>query len=190
VQPWRTLVRELAQHYPHIWVIFSCRSLDYSASLSSRDLPVPQVRIESLSDAQVEEFVHLYCPDYGATLYPTGRQTQPAFWKDNAFNNPAQPVVGICWFEARAYCAWLSAQTGKHFRLPTEAEWEAAARGQQGRRYAFGDDFDASRCNTFETHSRRTTPTGVFPGGVTPEGVVDLTGNVWEWASSQYRVYP
>jgi formylglycine-generating enzyme required for sulfatase activity len=100
-----------------------------------------------------------------AESYPSGRQTQPAYWHDDAFNHPAQPVVGVCWFEARAYCAWLSAQTGQTFRLPTEAEWEAAARGVQCRRYAFGDDFDAVRCNTFETHIHHTTPIGVFPGG-------------------------
>jgi formylglycine-generating enzyme required for sulfatase activity len=122
--------------------------------------------------------------------YPAGRQTQPAYWNDEAFNNPAQPVVGICWYEARAYCAWLSAQTERVIRLPTEAEWEAAARGFESRRYAYGDDFDAARCNVFESHIRRTTPIGVFPGGVTPEGVVDLTGNVWEWTSSRYEPYP
>ena len=115
-----------------------------------------------------------------AEWYPSGRQTQPAYWNDDAFNNPAQPVVGMCWFEARAYCAWLSAQTGQTFRLPTEAEREAAARGGQRRRYtlwggqrrryAFGNNFDAARCNTFETHIRRTTPIGVFPGGKTPTG--------------------
>ena len=114
------------------------------------------------------------------TWYPPGRQAQPEYWNDDAFNNPAQPVVGICWFEAGAYCAWLSAQTGETFRLPTEAEWEAAARGTAARRYAFGDDFDATYCNTFETHVRRTTPIGVFPGGETSEGLVDMTGNTWD----------
>jgi formylglycine-generating enzyme required for sulfatase activity len=122
--------------------------------------------------------------------YPPGRQTQPAFWNNEAFNNPAQPVVGVCWYEARAYCAWLSAQTGQPFRLPTEAEWEAAARGRAGRRYAYGDEFDASRCNAFETHVRRTTPIGVFPGGETPEGFIDMTGNIWDWTGSLFQPYP
>jgi formylglycine-generating enzyme required for sulfatase activity len=125
-----------------------------------------------------------------ADWYPGGRKMQPAFWHDEAFNNPAQPVVGICWFEARAYCAWLSAQTGQTFRLPTEAEWEAAASWRQRRRFAFGNDFDTSRCNTFETHIRHTTPIGVFPGGETPESVVDMTGNTWDWTSSLYQPYP
>jgi formylglycine-generating enzyme required for sulfatase activity len=92
--------------------------------------------------------------DFEALLekwHPPGRQTQPALWNDDAYNSSAQPVVGVCWHEARAYCAWLSAQTGQHFRLPTEAEWEATARGKQGRRYAYGDDFDATHCNTSKT---------------------------------------
>ncbi|MFO1430844.1 MAG: SUMF1/EgtB/PvdO family nonheme iron enzyme [Candidatus Competibacteraceae bacterium] len=121
--------------------------------------------------------------------YPPGRQVQPDFWSNDAYNKPAQPVVGIGWYEARAYCAWLSAQTGMLFRLPTEVEWEAAARGPRGRRYAYGDNYDAARCNTFDTHIRRTTPIGVFPGGETPEGVVDLTGNTWDWTGSLYRPY-
>ncbi|MBN8456070.1 SUMF1/EgtB/PvdO family nonheme iron enzyme, partial [Accumulibacter sp.] len=135
-----------------------------------------------MPDAEFEDLL--------AEWYPAGRQTQPEFWDDPAYNDASQPVVGVCWHEARAYCAWLSAQTGQLWRLPSEAEWEAAARGREGRRYAWGDEFDASRCNSFESHVRGTTPIGVFPDGDTPEGVVDLCGNVWEWTSSAYESYP
>ncbi len=122
--------------------------------------------------------------------YPAGQQTQPSFWNSLAHNNPDQPVVGICWYEALAYCAWLSAQTGLRFRLPTEVEWEAAARGLGGRRFPFGNEFDSSRCNTFESHIRRATPIGIFPNGATPEGCVDLCGNIPTWTSSVYAPYP
>ncbi|MBE7529618.1 MAG: SUMF1/EgtB/PvdO family nonheme iron enzyme [Ardenticatenaceae bacterium] len=116
--------------------------------------------------------------------FPGGKKRQPDFWDDGRFNHHARPVVGICWFEALAYCAWLSAQTSDVYDLPTEGEWEAAARGKKGRAYAYGPKYDSSLCNTFETHIRRTTPVGVFPGGQTPEGVADLCGNVWEWTTT------
>jgi formylglycine-generating enzyme required for sulfatase activity len=105
-------------------------------------------------------------------------------------NQPAQPVVGICWHEARAYCAWLSHQSGQTYRLPTEAEWEAAARGREARTYPWRGDFDSARCNTFESHIRGTTPVGVFPSGDTPEGLSDMAGNVWDWTSTAYHPYP
>jgi len=121
---------------------------------------------------------------------------QPEFWDDTRFNSPAQPVVGVTWFEARAYCAWLSAnvfpspqtprpQAARGFSLPTEAQFEAAARGLEGRAYAYGPAFDAARCNTFESHIRRTVPVGIFDNA-TPEGVFDLSGNVWSWTSTIY----
>ncbi|TVR58386.1 MAG: NACHT domain-containing protein [Candidatus Competibacteraceae bacterium] len=152
-----------------------------------------QGRITSKQADDWEEIARMDDDEFEALLerwYPPGRQTQPASWNDEAFDNPAQPVVGISWFEALAYCAWLSAQTGQPFRLPTEAEWEAAARRRTGRRYAYGDEFYASRCNAFESHIRRTTPVGVFPGGETPEGLIDLTGNTWDWTGSLYQPYP
>ena len=112
------------------------------------------------------------------------RQTEPLFWRDARLNHPAQPVVGVCWYEARAYCAWLCAQTGLEVRLPTEVEWEAAARGTRARAYPYGEVFDRMASNTVETHVKRTTPVGVFPSGSTPNGVSDMSGNVYEWTST------
>ena len=130
--------------------------------------------LKKLDHKELEEWLNEQFPD-GKTV------SQPEFWEDGRFNHPSQPVVGISWFEAKAYCAWLSAQTGDEIDLPTEVEWEAAAGGANGRSYAYGSEFDAARCNTFEAHIRRTTPVGVFPEGVTPEGIFDLSGNVYEW---------
>ncbi len=114
----------------------------------------------------------------------------PRNWHNEAFNNPNQPVSGVSWYEARAYCAWLSAQSGKKFRLPTEIEHEAAARGRTGRIFAYGDNFNVALANTVESHIRRSTPIGIFPGGETPEGVADLAGNVIEWTSTALAPYP
>ncbi len=133
----------------------------------------------ALSDSQFEEVL--------AETYPEQRRTAPVWWTDPAYNHPSQPVVGICWFEAQAYCRWLSEQRGQHFELPSEAMWEAAARGSEGRRYAWGDEFDPRRCNTFETHVRGTTPAGVFPEGDAPNAIHDLTGNVWEWLADDWH---
>jgi len=145
--------------------------------------------IARMNDAAFEELLEKW--------YPAGRRTQPAQWNDPAFNHPSQPVVGVCWHEARAYCAWLSAQTGQAWRLPTEAEWESAARGSQvslnpfrrSRVYPWGNMFEATHCNTFESHVRGTTPVGIFPDGETPDGIADMAGNVWEWTSSAYQRY-
>jgi formylglycine-generating enzyme required for sulfatase activity len=130
--------------------------------------------------------------------FPAGKiYHQPGFWDDANFNNPAQPVVGVTWFEARAYCAWLTAQVSgsprpegegpgvRAFCLPTETQFEAAARGKTGRLFPYGSTFDASRGNTFESHIRRTTPVGIFENA-TPEGVFDLSGNAYTWTTSIY----
>jgi len=121
-------------------------------------------------------------------LYPGGRLTEPRYWHKANLNNPSQPVVGVCWYEARAYCAWLAAQTGLSIRLPSEVEWEAAARGLEGRRFAYGDEFDPLKCNTLELLVRRPLPVGLFVEGESPDGLADATGNVNEWTISLYDV--
>ena len=121
---------------------------------------------------------------YGARTY-----RQPQEWDNPRFKHPAQPVVGVSVFEAQAYCRWLSAQQpGQQFRLPTEAEWETAARGGTGRSWPWVSPLGPDRwqINADPAHLRRTTPVGVFPASDTPEGLLDMAGNVWEWTSSLY----
>jgi len=112
----------------------------------------------------------------------------PVYWGDDRFNGPNQPVVGVTWYEALAYCRWLAAalDDGHEYRLPAEAEWERAARGPEGRRYPWGDGWAKDRANTKELNLGRTTPVGIFPDGASAEGVLDLSGNVWEWCSDWY----
>jgi formylglycine-generating enzyme required for sulfatase activity len=121
--------------------------------------------------------------------HPSGKvYREPEFWNDKRFNHPMQPAVGVSWYEARAYCNWLTATAGlegKIFRLPTEVEFEAAARGKEGCEYPYGSEFDSDRCNTFESHIRKTTPVGIFDNA-TPEGAYDLSGNAYTWTSTIY----
>jgi formylglycine-generating enzyme required for sulfatase activity len=100
------------------------------------------------------------------------------------------PVVCISWQDATAYAAWLAEVTGQSWRLPTEAEWEMAARGTDGRIYPWGDGFDTTHCNTDESDIKTTTPVGRYPTGASPCGPQEMAGNVWEWTSSLYKPYP
>lgn len=100
------------------------------------------------------------------------------------------PVVDISWHEAQMFCRWLSSQTGRLYRLPTEAEWEKAARGTDRRSFAWGDEFSSDRCNTKESGIGATTPVGRYGAGASPYGVLDMTGNVWEWTQSLQAPYP
>jgi formylglycine-generating enzyme required for sulfatase activity len=97
------------------------------------------------------------------------------------------PVIGINWDAATAYCAWLSAKTGKRYRLPTEAEWEKAARGSDGRRYPFGDSIERSQANFVGAQAFDTVmAVGHYSGSPSPYGAFDMAGNVLEWCQDWY----
>lgn len=118
------------------------------------------------------------------------RIVTPEFWGEPVWNSPNHPVVGVSWYEAMAFVKWLTVQLDAPIRLPTEAEWEKAARGNDGRVYPWGDDSDPERANTQETGSGQTTPVGIYPAGASPYGCLDMSGNVWEWTSSLWVPYP
>ena len=117
------------------------------------------------------------------------KKNQPSYWHDARFNKPNQPTIGLSWYECVAYCRWLSTETGQFYRLPTEAEWEKGARGVDGRMYPWGNEFEALRLNAREGDQKvcATTPVGIYPTGVSPFGLFDCAGNVWEWCATRWK---
>ncbi|MEM7346048.1 MAG: SUMF1/EgtB/PvdO family nonheme iron enzyme, partial [Chloroflexota bacterium] len=115
------------------------------------------------------------------------RWREPRYWHSIQFNHPNQPVVGISWYECVAYCNWLTEEQGQLYRLPTEAEWEKAARGLQGYRYPWGNRFEPDQLNAKAGPQivMAPTPIGIYPKGVSHFGVADAVGNVWEWCATQ-----
>lgn len=106
--------------------------------------------------------------------------TRPVYWDDSKRNKPDHPVVGVSYYEVEAYAKWARK------RLPTEQEWEKAARGKDGRQYPWGEEFDNEKCNSYESGLGHTTPITQYPNGASPYGCYDMAGNVWEWCADLY----
>jgi Sulfatase-modifying factor enzyme 1 len=112
------------------------------------------------------------------------KAAEPRHWRDRRWNAPNQPVVGVSFWEAEAFCAWAGG------RLPTEEEWEAAARGPHGRVYPWGGEWQDGICNTREAELGASSPVGLFPRARQADHAIDdLAGNVWEWCASFSEPY-
>jgi serine/threonine-protein kinase len=126
------------------------------------------------------------CVEAGNCSRPssTSSSTRGPYYGDARYDN--YPVIYVNWEQAKAYCEWRGSDT----RLPTEAEWEKAARGTDGRLYPWGDTFDKNRVNSWEGGKRDMTEVGSYPSGASPYGALDMAGNVWEWVADWYQMYP
>jgi formylglycine-generating enzyme required for sulfatase activity len=139
-----------------------------------------------------------YATEGLATYQRRDYKQHPEWWHHERFGiaRPNHPVVGIFWYEAMAFCRWLTQQQqynreGFVYLLPSEAEWEYAARRATRRTYPWGnEELDAERANLDSVYNN-TTAVGCFAPGATPKDQIhDLAGNVWEWTRSVYRDYP
>ncbi|GAB4111260.1 MAG: formylglycine-generating enzyme family protein [Roseiflexaceae bacterium] len=100
------------------------------------------------------------------------------------------PVVDVTWHQAQAFCAWASMLVQQPIRLPSEAEWEHAARGTDGRRFPWGEEWEQTRAITRESGQAAAPVVASFPQGASPYGVLDMAGGVWEWTATLDRLYP
>jgi iron(II)-dependent oxidoreductase len=150
------------------------------------DAPAHQVDLPAF---EIDKF-EVTNTDFAVFVETTGyvtdaEQAGKKSWRDSfGEGKEDHPVVRVTWNDAVAYCAWLDK------RLPTEAEWEKAARGTEGFRFPWGNEWDASKANTMATGLRGTAVVGSFGAGASPYGVEDMTGNVWEWTADWYQPYP
>jgi len=129
---------------------------------------------------------------YQAFVQDTGHRP-PRHWESDQCPGEMgeHPVVYVTWHDAVAYCEWLSEKTGRHYHLPSEAEWERAARGVEGREFPWGDKWVANKCNSKEDGPGTTTLVGKYsPDGDSPDKVADMAGNVWEWCADWLKAYP
>jgi formylglycine-generating enzyme required for sulfatase activity len=143
-------------------------------------------------EKMIETVSEKYRKVYQQWLLEDIERRAPRFWHERKWNNPNHPVVGVSWFESLAFCCWLAEVAGESVRLPSEEEWEYAARGVKGLQYSWGDEFAESLGNTKKTGLERTSAVGIFPPGkaVGPQaeefGLSDMTGNVWEWTANRW----
>jgi formylglycine-generating enzyme required for sulfatase activity len=156
---------------------FLMGSGDSDADADSDEQPQHSVYLDAYWIDQTEVTQATY-----ARCVAEGKCTEPMHASAYAQAGYADhPVIGVTWFQASDYCAWAGR------RLPTEAEWEKAARGTDARLYPWGNTEPSSKVLNFNRQAGDTTAVGVYPAGASPYGALDMAGNVWEWVADWYE---
>lgn len=160
---------------------------------------------DKFGDRRKEQPQHLvYLDEYFIAKYPITNSQYDVFLKSTDYptvrswrgdNLPkgkeSHPVTDIAWNDAMAFVSWLSKETDQPFRLPSEAEWEKAARGLDGRIFPWGNEWDPNRVSGENVCTGETTPVGSFsPQSDSPYKIVDMAGNTFEYCNSAYKKYP
>lgn len=150
-------------------------------------------RIEASRPAETGAYEISVAPvtniQFAAYLHAVRSESRPEYLDNSDFNQPDQPVIGVSVADAEGYAAWLSQQTGAKYRLPTEEEWEKAARAGKEIIYPWGDDApNVGKNANYKGNGKYkfTSPVGAFENGKNDLGLVDMSGNVWEWTSSTH----
>lgn len=187
---------------------------EYLKEPQTFDVPAFTIAKYPITNAQFAKFIEAggytqerWWTDAGWAQRERDKWTQPRYWTKPKWNGAEHPVVGVSWYEAVAFCNWLSeALVGAALlpsemekpdtllhapteivTLPTEQQWQRAAQGDKRLTYPWGNEFDGTRCNTFESRIDSITPVTKYTGkGDSPFGVTDMGGNVWEWCLSAY----
>lgn len=164
-----------------------------------RMLPLPDFRIGRypVTVGQYRQFLEAggyyerrFWTGAGWSWRQNGNVSQPSCWAEDEgewVSDDNLPVVCVSWYEAFAYCRWLAEETGRPYRLPTEAEWEKAARGKEGRIFPWGDIWLDNACHANKPDGRTMRVGRCSPDGDSPYGVSDMSGNVWEWCRTKWR---
>lgn len=147
-----------------------------------------------LTVAQFEPFVAIdgytdksYWTDEGWDWIQKTGFRSPRYWNSEKWHIADHPVVHITPCEAHAYLRWLSQQVKLEINLPTEQQWQRAAQGNDGRNYPWGNEHQLELANTYESKIAKTTPVIKYPDNISPFGVMDMSGNVWEMTSSPWH---